>query len=219
MPNENKIRLLIADDHKYLIDGVQLSLDESRFEVVAHTLNVHEVVPLYREHRPDVLLVDVMFNQEKTGLDILSEILEEDAEAKVVVFSQYDQDELIQKAYVLGAKAFLTKSAKVEVLIQAIERATNGDVFFTDDIAQRLAALATRSRSSTPSPKETLTPRELDIFCLLAKGLTEIEIANELGFHQRTITSNKASIKEKLKISRPAEFTIAALKDKLITLD
>ena len=219
MPDKKTIRLLIADDHKYLIDGVRLSLDDAGFEVVAQTMSVHDILPLYKEHKPDAVLVDIMFNQDKTGLDVLADVLNIDPEAKIIVFSQYDQDELIQKAYVLGAKAFLTKSVKVDTLIEAVRCATKGEVYFTDDIAQRLAALATRSSSGAPSPREVLTAKELDIFCLLAKGLTELEVANELGFHQRTITSNKATIKEKLGISRPAEFTIAALKDKLISLD
>lgn len=214
-----KIRLLIADDHKYLIDGVMLSLDDSDIQVVAHTMNVDEIAPLYLELKPDVLLIDIMFGQEKTGLDALTEVLEQDPEAKVVVFSQYDQDELIQKAYSMGAKAFLTKSTKVDVLIKAIYSASQGEVFFTNDIARRLAALVTLSSSKGPSPKEALNSKELNVFCLLAKGLTEQEIAKELGFHHRTITSNKASIKEKLGLSRPAEFTITALKHQLITLD
>lgn len=220
MPDKKDIRLLLADDHKYLLDGVRLSLDISGFDIVAHTMDIHQVVPLYQEHKPDVLLLDIMFNQDKTGLDVLTDIQQIDSDARVVIFSQYDQDEMIQKAYSSGAMAFLTKSTRIDTLVQAIESASKGEVYFTNEIAQRLAALTTRSnQNAIRSPKKLLTPRELEIFCLLAKGLTELETAKELGFHQRTITANKATIKEKLGISRPAEFTIAALKDELISIN
>lgn len=220
MTEKKNIRLLLADDHKYLLDGVKLSLDISGFDIVAHTTDVHQVLPLYQEHRPDVVLLDIMFNQEKTGLDALAELLGNDQAAKVVIFSQYDQDEMVQKAYASGAKAFLTKAARIDTLVEAIEKAHAGEVYFTNDIAQRIASLATRkSLHGHRSPKELLTPKELEIFCLLARGLTELETAKSLGCHQRTITANKATIKEKLGISRPAEFTMAALRDELISLD
>ncbi len=219
MPTDTKIRLLIADDHKYLIDGVMLSLEDTDIQVVSHTMNVHEIVALNHELQPDVLLIDIMFGQDKTGLDIVEEVLSKDPNTRIIIFSQYDQDELIQKSYSMGVQAFLTKSTKLDVLIEAITAASRGEVFFTDDIAHRLASLVARPQSSPPLPQDVLTQKELNVFCLLAKGLTEQEIAKELGFHHRTITSNKASIKEKLRISRPAEFTIAALKGQLITLD
>lgn len=214
-----KTKLLIADDHKYLIDGVRLALEDSQIHVVAHSMDVDQVLPLYAELKPDAVLLDIKFGQLKSGIDVLQEILEQDPKAKVLIFSQYDQDELVQKAYLLGAMAFLPKSTKVETLIKAIQSATRNEVFFTDEIAQRLAVLATRGRSEELSPAENLTKRELDIFCLLAKGLTELEVAQQLGLHQRTITANKASLKDKLGISRPAEFTMLALKHKLITMD
>ncbi len=218
MPSSKSIKLLIADDHGYLIDGVKLSLEDSEVEVVSHTMMADDIVGQYLASKPDVVLMDIMFGQDKTGLDILDELLAVAPEAKIIVFTQYDQDELIQRAYAKGAKAFLPKSTRVDELLDAIRTAVRDEIYFTDAIARRLAALVTRAKSADRDPTELLTQKELDVFRLLAQGFTEQEIAQKLNFHQRTITATKAVIRDKLGISRPAEFTMAALKYKLIHL-
>jgi two-component system, NarL family, invasion response regulator UvrY len=212
--NEQKpIRVMLADDHPIVMTGFAMSLAAAGMEVVGEARTPGEAVAMYAEHKPDVLVLDIRFGTELTGLDAAQQILGADPRAKIVFLSQFDQDSLIKETYRLGAHAFVTKDCDPADLATAVRHAREGKLYFPPQIAERLASLAVRG---DVSPQSQLDQRELEIFKLMAEGLTNAEIAEKLNLSTKTISNSSQAVKEKLGVHRQAYITKLAVKHGLI---
>ncbi len=211
---QNKtIRVLLADDHPIVMTGFAMSLAAEGMEVVGQAKTPQEALEQFAALRPDVVVLDIRFGAEMTGLDAAKHILENQPEAQIVFLSQFDQDALIKETYRLGAKAFVTKDCDPADLAVAVQRASQGQLYFMPQIAERLANLSVRGDAS---PQTLLDERSLEIFKLMAEGLTNVEIAEKLDLSQKTISNISQAVKEKLGIHRPALITKLAMKHGLI---
>jgi two-component system invasion response regulator UvrY len=168
---------------------------------------------MYAEAKPDVVVLDIRFGTELTGLDAAQDILKADPKAKIVFLSQFDQDSLIKETYRLGAHAFVTKDCDPADLADAVRHAHAAKLYFLPQIAERLASLAVRG---DVSPQSQLDERSLEIFRLMAEGLTNAEIAERLDLSTKTISNISQSVKEKLGVHRQAYITKLAVKHGLI---
>lgn len=211
--NPQNIRVLLADDHPVAMTGFAMSLVAEGMEVVGQAKTPTEAVQQFFATQVDVIVLDIRFGAEMTGLDAAKQILEKQADAQIVFLSQFDQDALIKETYRLGAKAFVTKDCDPADLAIAVRRAAQGELYFMPSIAERLANLSVRGDTS---PQSVLDERSLAIFKLMAEGLTNVEIAEKLGLSQKTISNISQSVKEKLGIHRPALITKLAVKYGLI---
>lgn len=207
------IRVLLADDHPIVMTGFAMSLAAEGMEVVGQAKTPQEAVDQFMSLLPDVVVLDIRFGAEMTGLDAARHILEKQADAQIVFLSQFDQDALIKETYRLGAKAFVTKDCDPADLAVAVQRASEGELYFMPQIAERLANLSVRGDAS---PQTLLDERSLEIFKLMAEGLTNVEIAEKLDLSQKTISNISQAVKEKLGIHRPALITKLAMKHGLI---
>ncbi len=205
----NAVRVLLADDHPLIIEGLAAALKRLGVKVVGHALAASEVVDKFRRAKPDVLLLDVRFGPGPTGLDVARDVLAADPGARIVFYSQFDQNEIIREAYRLGGAAFITKDTAPDVLARAIEQAHAGKTFFLPEIAERLALLGVRGDSS---PRAVLDARELEVFIRLARGLTNNEIAAEMNFSAKTIGAIGQAVREKLGVQRAADMTRLAVR-------
>lgn len=215
------INLLIADDHNLIITGVKAALAEEcrEINVIAEISNPGEILPAYKEYKPDVVLCDIMFrHQKQDGFVALAKILEFDPAARVIMVSQYDQIELIQKAYDLGAKAFLNKNLRINDLITAINNAAQNEIFFTDEIARQLAAASVMKKPVEKTLNDILTEKEIEQFILFAQGFSDKEVAEKYNVTVRSVQMAKAMIKDKLNVTKTTELTIMAIKYGLITV-
>ncbi|TFW30297.1 response regulator [Massilia horti] len=210
---QRKIRVMLADDHPIVMTGFAMSLEEAGMEVVGQAKTPSEAHAMYAETRPDVVVLDIRFGTELTGLDAAQDILKSDPRAKVVFLSQFDQDSLIKETYRLGAHAFVTKDCDPADLATAVRDAHEGKLYFLPPIAARLASLAVRG---DVSPQSQLDERGLEIFKLMAEGLTNAEIAEKLNLSTKTISNISQSVKEKLGVHRQAYITRLAVKHGLI---
>lgn len=213
MNASHKIRAMLADDHPVVMRGFALALEELGIAVVAQAKNAEETCAMFNEVLPDVLILDVRFGHSLTGIDVAKKILSKHPAAKIVFLSQFDQEALIKEAYRLGGRAFLTKSCYPSQLAEAVSRAYAGEVYFLPEIAERLANIAIQGEAS---PQSLLEARELDIFTLMARGLTNVEIATELNLSSKTISNTSQAIKDKLGIHRQADITLLAVKWSLV---
>lgn len=211
--NPQTIRVLLADDHPIVMTGFAMSLTAEGMEVVGQAKSPTEAVQQFFATQADVIVLDIRFGAEMTGLDAAKQILEKQADAQIVFLSQFDQDALIKETYRLGAKAFVTKDCDPADLAIAVRRAAQGELYFMPSIAERLANLSVRGDTS---PQTVLDERSLAIFKLMAEGLTNVEIAEKLDLSQKTISNISQSVKEKLGIHRPALITKLAVKYGLI---
>lgn len=210
---QNKIRVVLADDHPIVMTGFAMSLSGMGMDVVGQARTPDEAAAMYAELRPDVLVLDIRFGTELTGLDAARGILAKFPLARIVFLSQFDQDSLIKETYRIGARAFVTKDCDPADLATAVRRAHADKLYFLPQIAERLANLSVRG---DVSPQSQLDARGLEIFKLMAEGLTNAEIAEKLNLSAKTISNISQAVKEKLGVHRQAYITKLAVKHGLI---
>jgi DNA-binding NarL/FixJ family response regulator len=208
-----KIRVMLADDHPIVMTGFAMSLQGQGLEVVAQARTPEEALAQFQQLAPDVIVLDIRFGEQLTGLDVAKQILARTPDAAIVFLSQFDQDSLIKETYRLGGRAFMTKDCDPADLAAAVRRAHEGELYFLPQIAERLANLSVRGDAS---PQSQLDERALEIFTLMAEGLTNAEIAEKLDVSTKTISNISQAVKEKLGVHRPAYITRLAVKHGLI---
>lgn len=207
------IEILLADDHPLVRAGFALALEPFGIRVVAEANTPDEAVTRYGQCRPDVAILDIVFGEVRNGIDAAKDILATDAQAKIVFLSQFDQDKMIRDTYQIGAYAFVPKDCSAVELAQAVQHALRGERYFRPVIAQRLAGMMFEGERS---PHTLLRPRELEIFLMIAKGWTLVQMANKLGLSVKTVSHESQIIKGKLGVHRTAELTLLAVKYDLI---
>lgn len=210
---QTPVRVMLADDHPIVMTGFAMSLAGVGMDVVGQAKTPDEATAMYGELQPDVLVMDIRFGTELTGLDAARAILEKYPSANIVFLSQFDQDSLIKETYRLGARAFVTKDCDPADLANAVRQAHDGKLYFLPHIAERLANLSVRGDAS---PQSQLDERGLEIFKLMAEGLTNAEIAEKLNLSTKTISNISQAVKEKLGVHRQAYITKLAVKHGLI---
>jgi DNA-binding NarL/FixJ family response regulator len=208
-----KIRVMLADDHPIVMTGFAMSLQGQGLDVVAQARTPEEALAEFLRLQPDVIVLDIRFGEQLTGLDVAKQILAQTPSAAIVFLSQFDQDSLIKETYRLGGRAFMTKDCDPADLAAAVRRAHEGELYFLPHIAERLANLSVRGDAS---PQSQLDERALEIFTLMAEGLTNAEIAEKLDVSTKTISNISQAVKEKLGVHRPAYITRLAVKHGLI---
>jgi two-component system invasion response regulator UvrY len=207
------IRVLIADDHPLIMVGLTSALEGRDIKVAACVTEANEVVSNYSESKPDVVVLDIRFGAGPTGFDVAADLLRRFPAARIVFYSQFDQDETIAEAYRIGGRAFVPKNAAPTVLADAIKKAHAGEIYFLPKIAERLALIGLKADES---PQSRLEPRELEVFRMMAQGLTNAEIAEKLHVTARTVSAISSAVKDKLGLSRQAEITLLAVKHLMI---
>lgn len=212
-PKIEAVRVLIADDHPLIIEGLSAALKRLGLKVVGQVETAREVISKYIECQPDVLVLDVRFGPGPTGLDVARELLAQEPAARIVFYSQFDQNEVIREAYRLGGAAFITKNTPPEALARAIGEAHAGKTFFLPEIAERMALLGVRG---DPSPRSKLDEREVEVFMQLAGGLTNNEIAARMNLSSKTIGSIGQTVREKLGVQRATDLTRLAVRHGMI---
>lgn len=210
------IRVLIADDHPLVVEGLISALGRHSFDVVGHASKAADVVPKFIETGANVVVLDVRFGQESAGLDVARELLGVSPKARVVFYSQFDDDEIIREAYRLGGAAFITKDIDPAVLANAIQEVhrERNKPHFLPEIAERLAVLGLQGDGS---PQSKLSKRDLEVFRLMAEGRTNAEIAELMNLSTKTISNISQHVKDQLGIHRQADITRLAVKYMIIS--
>ena len=148
MTEQKPIRVMLADDHPIVMTGFAMSLAGVGMDVVGQAKTPDEAASMYAELQPDVMVMDIRFGTELTGLDAAEVILKKFPSAKIVFLSQFDQDSLIKETYRIGARAFVTKDCDPADLATAVWHAAEGKLYFLPQIAERLANLSVRGDAS-----------------------------------------------------------------------
>jgi two-component system NarL family response regulator len=205
----DQIRLLIADDHALILEGLAATISRQEdMTVVAKARDGREAVELWKKHRPDVALLDLRMPQ-LNGVGAIREIRDLDVAARIIVQTTYDTDEEIYQAVRAGAKAYLLKDAPLEELLNVIRRVHGGGTCIPPALAAKLA-----SRMSG----EALTRREVDVLKLLARGKSNKEIGSDLFIGETTVKTHVRSIFAKLNVLSRTEAIGAANRRGLIQL-
>jgi two-component system NarL family response regulator len=210
MEENYRIRILIADDHFVVRMGLAALINsQPDMEVVAEAGNGRQAIDLFREHQPDVILMDLRMPV-MPGLDATRSIMSEFPDARIVVLTTYDGDEDIYRALQAGAKAYLLKDVLGDGLLAAIREVHAGRRHLPSNVAARLAGRL---------PLSTLTSRELEVLELIAKGMTNRDIAAALGISNGTVKIHVNNILSKLGVSDRTQATATALQRGIVHLD
>ena len=199
--SSKKIRLLIAEDHTVVRDGlIAILQQEPDMEVVAETGNGLQAVELWKEKQPDVTLMDLRMPG-LDGVDAVHEIRTVDPSARIIILTTYDGDEDIYRVMQAGAKSYLLKDVGREEMCRSIREVHAGKTLVSPAVAVRLAERM---------PLEELTPRELDVLRLLALGKPNKLIGAALSISEVTVKSHMQAIFRKLNVlSRTEAIAVA----------
>jgi two-component system NarL family response regulator len=201
------IRILIADDHELFREGLRVVLDlRADFEVVAEAANVAETVAAHARHHPDLTLLDLQM-PDGTGIDALKTIRKTQPDARVLMLTTYDGDEDIHRAMTAGASGYLLKSIPSKQLEAAIRAVIEGRQYLPPAVEERLAERAAF---------QTLTARELEILALIARGLSNKDIARVLTANEFTVKAHVRNILAKLGVETRTEAAILAVQRGLV---
>jgi len=197
----DKIRVLVADDHVTVLEGLAAIIGRQKdMAVVAQAANGRDAVGMWEKHRPDVALVDLRMPV-LDGAAAIEEIRRRDPSARVIVLTTFDTDTDIAGAIKAGAKGYLLKDAPREELLAVIRKVHAGETSIPPALVAKLAASMT---------SEPLTGRELEILALLARGKSNKEIGANLYISETTVKSHLRSIFAKLNVLSRTEAIAAA---------
>lgn len=214
------LRLIIVDDHKIVRQGLSAILSlESEFDVVGEAGSLQEAVSLTKSLEPHVVIMDVRL-EEESGIEACREIKAALPETKVLMLTSYGDDEAIFSSIMAGASGYLLKNTSKAELIGAIRAVGQGQVLLDPAITKKVTdRLVYLSRRETKSDTEELSERELEVLALVARGLTNKDIAERLFLSEHTVRNHVSHILQKLGLSRRSEAAAIALRKKLMRLE
>ncbi len=208
------IRVLVADDQSMVRAGFRMLLsDEDDIEVVAEAGNGVEAVDKAARFEPTVVLMDIRM-PELDGLEATRRILAADASARVLVLTTFDLDEYVYEALRAGASGFVLKDDPPEQLIAAIRTVAAGDALLSPTITKRVINEFARMPRHTPNQAlDILTERELEVFRLIARGLSNAEIGQELYISETTVKTHVTHILQKLDLRDRVQAVVLAYQE------
>lgn len=218
MMEEPTIRVLVADDHAVVREGIRHVLSATHgFDVVAEASSGAEAVKLTAESEPNVVLLDVSMPG-GTGLEVIADVQRASPQARVLILSVHDEAEYVLQAVRAGAHGYLRKDSSPNELRDAVRAVDRGESFFSPAMAGRLTdALRVESdRMSRVSKLALLTGREREVLEGIANGETNKEIAARYGISPRTIETHRESLMRKLEIHNVAGLTRFAVEEGLV---
>jgi len=213
-----QIRILVVDDHEVVRDGIVSNLvRQPDFAIVGQASNGLEAVQRAADLSPDIILMDLRM-PELDGVEAMIRIKQANPEIKFIVFTTYSDDEYLFAAIKAGAKGYLLKDAPREELFKALRAVSRGESLiqpvFTTKVLDKLASEL--SRKSTGA--DALSDREIEVLDLVAKGVSNKDIADRLSITQSTVKTHVTSIFQKLNVTTRTEAVTTALKRGIIQL-
>jgi len=208
------MKVLIADDHAVVREGLKLILNEmDSVSTVEEAQDGHEALAKIKKNRYDLVILDISMPG-ICGLDILQTMKDNKMKAHVLILSVHPQEQYAIRALRLGASGYLSKSSVYEELASAIKKVSAGGKYISSAIAEKI--VFEKKGDLDKTPHEKLSAREFQIMCMIAKGKSLTEIARELFISDKTVSTYRTRILDKMGMNKNAELTLYALKNSLI---
>ncbi len=211
------LRILIADDHEVARKGIRSLLEShAGWEICGEASDGREAVACASKLRPDVLLLDIGMPN-LNGLDAARQILAMAPEARILILTIHDSEQVVREVLAAGASGFLLKSDAGRDVVAAVEALQNRRTFFTPKVAQMMLDGYLRPQSEAdPSVQHVLTPREREVIQLVAEGKTTKEIATALSLSVKTAETHRTNLMRKLDLHSVADLTLYAVRNGIV---
>ena len=212
------IKILIADDHQLLVDGLRALINGiPGFEVVAEASNGEQVLDVVKKQKTDVVLMDINMPV-LDGIETTKKLSSDFPEVKVLALTMHNEKGMITKMLESGAKGYVLKNTSKEELVEAIKKIAAGDNYFSSEITLTLLENnpGNTASSKQADPKIELTAREKEIINLIAQGFSSREIGEKLFISPRTADKHRTNLIEKLQVKNIADLVYYAMKNGLI---
>lgn len=208
------IRILIADDHAVVRHGLkQIIADEADIQIVGEAEKASEVLNFVRQDDLNVIILDITMPG-KSGLDLLPEIRNLRPMIKILILSMHAEEQFAIRALKSGASGYITKKSAPTELVKAIRKVNSGGKYISQSIAEQLAFFV--SDDTNKPLHERLSDREFQVMRMIGEGKTLREIAEELNISEKTVSTYRTRILEKMNMSRNAELIRYAVQNNLI---
>jgi two-component system invasion response regulator UvrY len=208
-----KLTLLLVDDHAVVRSGFKVLLQTwDDVDVVAEANSGEEALPLYTLHRPEVVVMDIAMAG-MGGIEATKRLLALDPQVRILALSAHEDSSYAKRALQAGALGYLSKRTAPEVLIDALRMVAQHQQFIDPIIAQRMANQRNESDSQYI---DKLSPREFEVFLMLAKGRSVLDISQALGLSASTVGTHLYKVKLKLQLSNQSEMTLLAMRHGLL---
>jgi two-component system, NarL family, response regulator NreC len=211
------IRILLADDHAILRQGVRRILEERPdFTVIAEASSGLEAIEMAERFQPDVAILDIGM-KELNGIEVTAQILRRFPKTAILILSMHSDERYVIRALNAGARGYLLKDSVEEDLVRAIQAVHEDRSFFSPAVAKILAEGFARSATTVEDRYDLLTERERQIYQLLAEGNSNKEVAARLGLSLHTVETHRTRLMEKLDVHSSAELVLSAVRRGIIT--
>lgn len=215
---EETIKILIADDHEIVREGLRTFLkSQPGFEIIGEADDGAKAVNLAKILNPDVILMDLVMPV-MDGISATRQIMKDNPSAHILVLTSFAEDEKVFPAVKAGALGYLLKDSSPADLLDAIRQVSLGESALHPSIARKVLKELNRS-STTPPITEQLTPREIDVLKLVAEGLSNQDIASQLSLSEWTVRTHLRSIMSKLNLVNRTQAALYALREGLAGLE
>ena len=214
----DKIKVVLADDHFVVRNGIRTLIDGSEIEIIGEADNGVEAVESVKQLSPDVVLMDISMPQ-MNGLDATEIISKQYKNSKSLILSMYDNEEYILSAVEAGALGYLLKDAPREEILTAIRTVARGEKYFNSSVSNIIIngyLKVKKSGNTEPSNTIKLSKKEMIILKHIVQGLNSREIADKLELSIRTVDNHRANMMKKLSVKNAAELVKLAIERKML---
>jgi DNA-binding NarL/FixJ family response regulator len=213
------LRILIADDHELARQGIRSLLeDHAGWEICAEARDGREAVDFAAELKPDICLLDIGMPN-LNGLDAARQILAMSPEARILILTIHDSEQVVREVLAAGARGFLLKSDAGRDLVAAVEALQNRRTFFTSKVAQMMLDGYLRPQEDMHiSSQPILTPREREVIQLVAEGKSTKEVAIALSLSVKTAETHRTNLMRKLDLHSVADLTLYAVRNGIVQI-
>jgi two-component system, NarL family, response regulator DegU len=212
------IRLLLADDHRMLREGLRRTLEEEGLEVVGEAADGEEALRLAAKLRPDVVLMDVTMPV-LDGVEATRQLHEHLPEIPVVILTMHADREVLARAIRAGASGYLVKDCSTDEVVRTVRLAASGETALSPELAASMLAEAQRADTPAEELEPIISKREEEVLQLVADGLSTSEVAGQLYISIKTVKNHLASIYEKLDSRDRTQAVLRAVRMGIIRLD
>ncbi|MFA7349361.1 MAG: response regulator transcription factor [Methylotenera sp.] len=201
------VNVYLVDDHAVVREGYKHLLEKANIKVIAEAATGEEAYKNYDAIKPDVVIMDLSMPG-MGGMETIKKLVAKDRHAKILVFSMHDEVVYCTRVMQAGASGYVTKSSAPNVLVDAVFAIAANKKYICHDLAHKIAT----QRLKPDSALDHLTPREFEVFRLLAKGLSLDEVANTLHLNYKTIANHQTHLLQKLNVENRSQLVLAAIK-------